>query len=326
MAAGLSYGQLLDSFTGTGALNANGWTSHNGNAGQLQILNTASDTGNSLSYNGLAASAGNRIAIVSGNNEDVNKASAETMTSVAYYSLLLKVDNTDGLHPNTVPGDYFFSSTSVASATTTSFHGRLYIRQGSTPNTVNFGVLNTSGGTAAPSFLSTDYAVGTTYFAVIKYDIASNTASLWINPTPGAAEPTAGATNATGTTAAPASIVGLVVRQGGNTTTGTGNVQLDEFRIGSTWAAVTPAGVAGVEESAIAGLKVFPNPLKGNVLNITSDANATKTVAIYDVLGKQVVNTTTANTSINVSSLTSGVYIVKITEEGKTATKKLVVQ
>lgn len=83
---------------------------------------------------------------------------------------------------------------------------------------------------------------------------------------------------------------------------------------------------AGVKESAIAGLKVFPNPLKGNVLNITSDANAAKTVAIYDVLGKQVVNTTTASTSINVSSLTSGVYIVKITEEGKTATKKLVVQ
>jgi len=83
---------------------------------------------------------------------------------------------------------------------------------------------------------------------------------------------------------------------------------------------------AGTKESAIAGLKLFPNPLKGNVLNITSDANATKTIAIFDVLGKQVVNTTTANNSINVSNLTSGVYIVKITEEGKTATKKLVVQ
>lgn len=100
----------------------------------------------------------------------------------------------------------------------------------------------------------------------------------------------------------------------------TGTWRFDNLTVSGT--AIT----AGVKESAIAGLKVFPNPLKGNVLNITSDANATKTVEIFDVLGKQVVNTTTANTSINVSSLTSGVYIVKITEEGKTATKKLVVQ
>ncbi|MGQ2982887.1 T9SS type A sorting domain-containing protein [Flavobacterium sp.] len=98
-----------------------------------------------------------------------------------------------------------------------------------------------------------------------------------------------------------------------------GLVYLDDFSF-------VDQTTAGVKESAIAGLKLFPNPLKGNVLNITSDANATKTVAIFDVLGKQVVNTTTANNSINVSNLTSGVYIVKITEEGKTATKKLVVQ
>lgn len=83
---------------------------------------------------------------------------------------------------------------------------------------------------------------------------------------------------------------------------------------------------ASVKDNMIAGLKLYPNPLTGNVLNISTDANATKTVAIFDVLGKQVVNTTTSNTSINVSNLTSGVYMVKITEEGKTATKKLVVQ
>ncbi|KAF2520100.1 T9SS type A sorting domain-containing protein [Flavobacterium salilacus subsp. salilacus] len=77
---------------------------------------------------------------------------------------------------------------------------------------------------------------------------------------------------------------------------------------------------------AISGLTMYPNPLSGNILNITSDANAAKTVAIYDVLGKQVVNTVTTNGTVNVSGLTSGVYIVKITEEGKTATRKLVVR
>ncbi len=81
-----------------------------------------------------------------------------------------------------------------------------------------------------------------------------------------------------------------------------------------------------INDNNIAGLKMFPNPLTGNVLNITSNSDADKTVAIFDVLGKQVVNTKVSNGTVNVSALTSGVYIVKITEEGKTATKKLVVK
>ncbi|MCY1231897.1 hypothetical protein D3C87_46550 [compost metagenome] len=81
----------------------------------------------------------------------------------------------------------------------------------------------------------------------------------------------------------------------------------------------------GVKENNIAGLKVYPNPVTNGKLFIATDANIEKTVAIYDVLGKQVVNTT-ATESVNVSNLKGGVYIVKITEEGKTATRKLVIK
>ncbi len=87
-----------------------------------------------------------------------------------------------------------------------------------------------------------------------------------------------------------------------------------------------PAGTNGTKQNQIAGLKLSPNPLTGNVLNVTSNSNAAKNVAIFDITGKQVVNTTTVNSTINTGNLTSGVYIVKVTEEGKTATKKLVVQ
>jgi hypothetical protein len=82
---------------------------------------------------------------------------------------------------------------------------------------------------------------------------------------------------------------------------------------------------AGVKDNAIAGLAMFPNPATGSILNITSNSNAAKTVAIFDVLGKQVINTT-SNGTVNIAGLNSGVYIVKITEEGKTATRKLVVK
>lgn len=77
---------------------------------------------------------------------------------------------------------------------------------------------------------------------------------------------------------------------------------------------------------AIEGLTMYPNPLKGDTLFLTSTANAAMSVQIFDVLGKEVLSTKVNNTSVDVSNLASGVYMVKITEEGKTATRKLVIQ
>lgn len=85
--------------------------------------------------------------------------------------------------------------------------------------------------------------------------------------------------------------------------------------------------VAGIDTQDIAGLKLFPNPLTaGATLNITSNNNADKAVAIFDILGKQVFNGSTVRGTVNTSNLTAGVYIVKITEGNETATRKLIVQ
>lgn len=88
----------------------------------------------------------------------------------------------------------------------------------------------------------------------------------------------------------------------------------------------TEGNTAGIKENYIAGLTMYPNPVTGNVVTVSSDANSTKTVTVYDVLGKEAVNVTTANGKVSVAGLTAGVYIVKITEDGKTATRKLIVK
>lgn len=77
---------------------------------------------------------------------------------------------------------------------------------------------------------------------------------------------------------------------------------------------------------AIDGLTMYPNPLKGNTLYLTSTANADMSVQIFDIVGKEVIKSNVMNNAVNVSGLNAGVYIVKITEEGKTATRKLVIQ
>lgn len=107
---------------------------------------------------------------------------------------------------------------------------------------------------------------------------------------------------------------------GASSTYAGGNFRIDNVAFAGT------ALTAGVAENNISGLKMFPNPVSGSVLNIVSDANATKTVVVYDMVGKQVVNTVTANGTVNVSDLSAGIYMVNITEEGKTATRKLVVK
>ncbi|MEN9487981.1 MAG: hypothetical protein RL494_246, partial [Bacteroidota bacterium] len=77
--------------------------------------------------------------------------------------------------------------------------------------------------------------------------------------------------------------------------------------------------------NAISGLNIYPNPAK-NFLNITSSSLEAKTVAIYNVLGAQVLAANVTNAPINIASLSKGVYVVKVTEEGKTATRKLVIE
>jgi len=84
--------------------------------------------------------------------------------------------------------------------------------------------------------------------------------------------------------------------------------------------------VLGVKQNAIAGLNMYPNPVSKGTLYITSNSSGAKSVSVYDLLGKQVLNSKTSNSAVNVSSLSSGSYIVKITEDGKTDTKKLIIE
>ena len=83
------------------------------------------------------------------------------------------------------------------------------------------------------------------------------------------------------------------------------------------------SGTVATNQFQIAGLKVF---VSNKNLNVTSDNNELKTVAVYNILGKQVINTTTFGNPINVSELSSGIYIVKVSENGKTSTLKVVIQ
>jgi hypothetical protein len=76
----------------------------------------------------------------------------------------------------------------------------------------------------------------------------------------------------------------------------------------------------------IEGLSFYPNPVSNGKIYITSKSSLDKDIIIFDVLGKKVLQTTLNTKELNISSLSPGVYIIKIKEGEATATRKLIVK
>ncbi len=79
-------------------------------------------------------------------------------------------------------------------------------------------------------------------------------------------------------------------------------------------------------EVPIKGLSIYPNPVTNGKVYISTSQNKEKDIQIYNVLGKPVQRTKLRGKELDVSSLSAGIYILKIREEKSTATRKLVVR
>jgi hypothetical protein len=86
--------------------------------------------------------------------------------------------------------------------------------------------------------------------------------------------------------------------------------------------------VLSVLINQIKGFATYPNPITNNVFTITSNSASKKQFAIINLLGKQVLSSSFSGvkSNVDVSSINAGIYFLKVTEAGKTATKKLVIR
>ena len=93
---------------------------------------------------------------------------------------------------------------------------------------------------------------------------------------------------------------------------------------------VTPRSlddIIGVNSlDAIIGFSLYPNPVTNGILTINTRDSLSKSVKIFDVLGKQVLSLTTSKSTVDVASLKRGIYIIKVEEAGKIATRKLMIK
>jgi hypothetical protein len=309
--------------TATDAVGSNNWFTHSNTAttgvGTIDVI-----TGN-LNYSGIAPSTGKKVLLPGANTtapRDINSGFTTTATTIYYSFLINVVDNTQlTAGPITGTNNYFMCLGGTSGISVTSLFGRVAITSSGTGYRLS--ISNVSTGTLTYTENPVDLAFGTTNLVVVKYDRSASptVATLWVNPTSlGGVEPTSTLTNNSGTSTVTA--FGSVVLRNSSATP---KAEIDEIKVGLTYADVTSL-VLKTSQNEIAGLKVYPNPVSNGVLHIESNLNTERTISLFDVLGKQVISTTTSNTAINIATLKSGVYIVKITEAGKTATRKLVVE
>ena len=237
-------------------------------------------------------------------------------TGTVFYKLTLNVVSMVGV--TEVNGGYlagFAQSSSI-------FGSTLWTKRVDDTN-FNVGIeVRTATGTNT-TFTSTSYPVGTPLNIVVSYTYNTGTATddvskLWINPS-STDEATPLLTD-THTGADLTGIISFFLRQ--DSATETPSVTIDNLKIANTFSETLSSDVF----TTIDGFKTFPNPVTNGVLNITTSSNDIKTVEIFDIAGKQVFNVTTSEESLNINQLKTGVYMLKVTENNKVSTQKLMVK
>lgn len=84
--------------------------------------------------------------------------------------------------------------------------------------------------------------------------------------------------------------------------------------------------INNLDNDEITGFKLYPNPAIADVVYVTTQQNSLKEIRVYDVFGELVLTDKLSAKALNISKLSPGVYVVQVTENNKSITRKLVVK
>jgi len=225
----------FDYTVGSALQGQGGWTA----------LNTGDDlliaSGN-LTYSGLAPSTGNKLSFAGGGIDAYKEFSANGISSgKVYYSFILKV--TDLAAATEAAGGYFIGF----AYDNTNFGATVWTKRVD-DNSYQIGINSRTTPATNTQFTAGNYSKGAEVFIVASYEVVDGTgndvAKVWINPASqdfGTANEPASTLSITNTGGTDLTLVKRIfIRQDSNTETPA--IELDELRVGDTWAQVTPKG------------------------------------------------------------------------------------
>ncbi|MGS2725420.1 T9SS type A sorting domain-containing protein [Psychroserpens sp. BH13MA-6] len=287
--------------------NTTNWTNYSGSDNPIDVVS------GSLSYPGLVTSTGNAVFLEGGFIDSQIEFTPVTSGEV-YASFIINVSDLSNITDLT-DGGYF--------AILGNFDARLWVHPDTDPVGTTYDIALTNGSSGS-NFTTTKYNVGDNVFVVMSYNVDTGAINGWINPAEADLGGSAPAAVLTDTDGSPNPSVNLFsLRQ--DSTGETPAITFDELRIGTSWNDVTP-NLLSTNEFTADSFKVYPNPSATGYINIVGAQNDQVSVAVYDVLGKQVINEGLTNERLNVASLNAGVYVLKITQNNASVTKKLVIK
>jgi hypothetical protein len=89
---------------------------------------------------------------------------------------------------------------------------------------------------------------------------------------------------------------------------------------------LSASSTLGIDDVDLSDLRIYPNPVDGNFVTILSPVNGIKYVQVFDINGRMVMDTSINNNTLDVSSINSGFYMIKVTINGQSKISKLVVR
>ncbi|MDG1039384.1 MAG: T9SS type A sorting domain-containing protein [Polaribacter sp.] len=306
----ISYGQALlsenfDYGAATGDLtvvSSDSWANHSGSTKVVYITTSLA----MANYPNVGI--GGSVTILPSNSEDVNRTFTPQTSGIVYGSALIN------LSAVTSSGNYFIHFNNSG------FRARVGAKDNGSGK-ILFGIRTNS---STLNYGTTAFDLNTTYLLVFSFNIASGESNLHVLSSVVANEP--GTPEATDTDAGsigvPISAVSF--RQSSNIPT----VNIDGVRVATTWNDIMTESTASLEKNALPGFSSYPNPVNNGSLTVITSGSKEKEVSIYNVLGKKVFQQKFYGTrkQLDVSNINSGIYIMKIIEGDRVATKKLVIR
>ncbi len=108
---------------------------------------------------------------------------------------------------------------------------------------------------------------------------------------------------------------------GSRETVGSGQLRIDDIRLdGEVKVALS------VNDFSSNKVNLYPNPVNSNQNVFIKDFEGNKLIEVFDYTGKKLISQNTADDFVNMTGLSSGVYLIKVSNEGIIKTSKLIVK
>ena len=100
--------------------------------------------------------------------------------------------------------------------------------------------------------------------------------------------------------------------------------QIDNPSINQSLTIIEGDNTLSVEDVTLSDTVIYPNPVDNSLHIVSSQDLSGKIATVFDITGKRVLNTRITNNFLDVSSLQSGVYVLRLESEGQQLIRKII--